>query len=264
MDHLHCAFGLVGVILSPASKWHPTPARLASDTLRSTRCPCGPRKFCRSFRPSSHFNRKIVGRIALGAAHTMFKGAVIGASSLHGGTQIALQRVLFGMVPFGTTTGCVLCSRTRVTAQLDNSFIQLSVEEDGISRRSGKIMSLPSHYATHGLTHPQFDALSREALIPATWNGCNGLTAHRNPPQQLLERALWVRWGTIRGVSGTFFEDGQVLSVELLLVLRWPFQSFRVPSHSGGLCVCSGPVPGPVSLTACVPWVSFCDTQRAV
>ena len=64
------------------------------------------------------------------------------------------QPSLLGMVPFGTTTRYALWSRTRVSAQIDNSFITLSVEPDGISGRSGKIMSLPSQHATHGLPHP--------------------------------------------------------------------------------------------------------------
>ena len=52
---------------------------------------------------------------------------------------------------FRDTTGCVLRSRTCVSAQLDNSSIAQCVEPDG-----------PPHFqlATHRVPHRQFDALS--------------------------------------------------------------------------------------------------------
>ena len=54
----------------------------------------------------------------------------------------------------------------------------------------------------YGLPHPQFDALSRAAPIPATSSGCSGLTAHQGTTQQPLAGAFLRQSGhSPRGLS---------------------------------------------------------------
>ena len=105
----------------------------------------------------------------------LVSGAVIGAANQHGGTQIVSQPVLLGMVPFGTT-GCVPRSRTRGSAQFGNSSIAQSVQQDGISGSSGKIMSPSFQHTIHGLLHRQFDELLSVTPIPAKLSVFSGLT----------------------------------------------------------------------------------------
>ena len=104
------------------------------------------------------------------------KSAVIGASSHV--THFLLKRVL--LVPF---TGCVQWSHTRVSTQLNNSFITLSVEPNGIAGRSGKITSLPASTIRPG----------RHQSQPR--RGCSDLTAHQCTTQQPSGKSILCQSG---------------------------------------------------------------------
>ena len=91
---------------------------------------------------SSRTFKKDYGRSWSSQVDLVHDSTVIGAASQH---------VLHGMVPSGTTTGCVLRSLTCGSAQQGNSSIAQSVQPDGISGLSSKIhvlLSLSSQSAS--------------------------------------------------------------------------------------------------------------------
>ena len=86
------------------------------------------------------------------------------------GTQTVSQHVLLGMVPFGTTTGCVLRSRRCGSAQLSSSPSYSPCSKTEFLGALGRSCLLP--FGTiHGLPHRQLDELF-SATFPCIQTNC--------------------------------------------------------------------------------------------